>query len=47
MDSSITGPGTGKTKLDKEHMKLCKREIVSICAGVITSLQSLTLKNLW
>lgn len=24
-----TGPGTGKTKLDKEHLKLCQREIVS------------------
>lgn len=24
-----SGPGTGKTKLDKEHMKLCQREIVS------------------
>lgn len=23
-----TGPGTGKTKLDKERMKLCEREIV-------------------
>lgn len=23
------GPGTGKTKLDKERMKLCQREIVS------------------
>lgn len=27
--SSATGPGTGKTKLDKEHIKLCQREIVS------------------
>lgn len=27
---SVTGPGTGKTKLDKEHLKLCQREIVSI-----------------
>lgn len=26
--SSSTGPGTGKTKLDKERMKLCQREIV-------------------
>jgi hypothetical protein len=24
------GPGTGKTKLDKERMKLCQREIESI-----------------
>lgn len=28
--ASTTGPGTGKTKLDKEHLKLCQREIVSI-----------------
>lgn len=28
--SSTTGPGTGKTKLDKEHLKLCQREIVNI-----------------
>jgi hypothetical protein len=28
--ASVTGPGTGKTKLDKEHLKLCQREIVSI-----------------
>lgn len=27
--SSTTGPGTGKTKLDKEYLKLCQREIVS------------------
>lgn len=26
--NSLTGPGTGKTKLDKERMKLCQREIV-------------------
>lgn len=26
--NSQTGPGTGKTKLDKERMKLCEREIV-------------------
>ncbi|XP_045464673.1 otoferlin-like isoform X3 [Harmonia axyridis] len=25
--TSLTGPGTGKTKLDKEHVKLCLREI--------------------
>lgn len=24
-----SGPGVGKTKLDKERMKLCQREIVS------------------
>lgn len=28
--NSLTGPGTGKTKLDKERMKLCEREIVSV-----------------
>lgn len=26
--NSLTGPGTGKTKLDKERIKLCEREIV-------------------
>lgn len=26
--NSLTGLGTGKTKLDKERMKLCEREIV-------------------
>lgn len=25
--TSLTGPGTGKTKLDKERVKLCQREI--------------------
>lgn len=25
----LSGQGTGKTKLDKERMKLCQREIVS------------------
>lgn len=29
--NSLTGAGTGKTKLDKERMKLCEREIVSLC----------------
>lgn len=28
--ASTTGPGTGKTKLDREHLKLCQREIVNI-----------------
>ncbi|KAG7196910.1 hypothetical protein KM043_000181 [Ampulex compressa] len=28
--SSLTGPGVGKTKLDKERMKLCQRELESI-----------------
>lgn len=27
--SSVTGPGTGKTKLDKERIKLCQKQIVS------------------
>lgn len=26
---SLTGAGSGKTKLDKERIKLCQREIVS------------------
>lgn len=26
--TSSSGPGNGKTKLDKERMKLCEREIV-------------------
>lgn len=28
--STSNGPGIGRTKLDKERMKLCQREIVSI-----------------
>lgn len=28
--NSSTGPGSGKTKLDKERMKLCQREIVRV-----------------
>lgn len=28
--ASQTGPGTGKTKLDKERIKLCQREIETI-----------------
>lgn len=28
--TSQTGPGTGKTKLDKERVKLCQREIETI-----------------
>lgn len=28
--ASLTGPGTGKTKLDKERIKLCQREIETI-----------------
>lgn len=27
---TLTGPGTGKTKLDKERIKLCQREIETI-----------------
>lgn len=27
--ASTSGPGTGKTKLDKEHLKLCQREMVA------------------
>jgi len=29
------GPGSGKTKLDKERSKLCQREIVSTIPGNI------------
>ncbi|XP_076646228.1 otoferlin isoform X2 [Halictus rubicundus] len=32
--SSLTGPGVGKTKLDKERMKLCQRELENI--GVLS-----------
>lgn len=28
--ASLTGPGTGKTKLDKERVKLCQREVEQI-----------------
>lgn len=28
--SSVTGPGVGKTKLDKERTKLCQRELENI-----------------
>lgn len=28
--ASTSGPGCGKTKLDKERLKLCQREIVSL-----------------
>lgn len=28
--TTLTGPGTGKTKLDKERVKLCQREIETI-----------------
>lgn len=28
--SSVTGPGVGKTKLDKERTKLCQRELEGI-----------------
>lgn len=28
--TTLTGPGTGKTKLDKERVKLCQREIEAI-----------------
>jgi otoferlin len=28
--NTLTGPGSGKTKLDKERMKLCQREVESI-----------------
>jgi hypothetical protein len=28
--NTLTGPGTGKTKLDKERLKLCQREIETL-----------------
>lgn len=40
--NSVTGPGSGKTKLDKERMKLCEREIVSL---LFASKQSLLLAS--
>ncbi|KRT84296.1 C2 domain containing protein [Oryctes borbonicus] len=42
--SSTTGPGTGKTKLDKEYLKLCQREIEHI--GIMSkNLRALVTKN--
>jgi ribosomal protein L4 len=42
--SSVTGPGVGKTKLDKERTKLCQRELESI--GIMSrNLKALVTKN--
>ncbi|KAG5866595.1 hypothetical protein JTB14_013114 [Gonioctena quinquepunctata] len=42
--ASVTGPGTGKTKLDKEHLKLCQREIEYI-GNAARGLRALITKN--
>ncbi|XP_055296702.1 otoferlin isoform X2 [Sitodiplosis mosellana] len=42
--NSLTGPGTGKTKLDKERMKLCEREIEAI-GNMARNLRALVTKN--
>lgn len=42
--SSVTGPGVGKTKLDKERTKLCQREVESI--GILSrNLKALVTKS--
>lgn len=42
--SSLTGPGVGKTKLDKERTKLCQRELENI--GVMSrNLKAVVTKN--
>uniref|UniRef100_A0AAR5QCF9 C2 domain-containing protein n=2 Tax=Dendroctonus ponderosae TaxID=77166 RepID=A0AAR5QCF9_DENPD len=42
--SSTSGPGTGKTKLDKERLKLCQREIEHI-GNAARNLKALVTKN--
>lgn len=42
--AAATGPGTGKTKLDKERMKLCQREIETI-GNMSRNLRALVTKN--
>lgn len=46
--SGVAGPGTGKTKLDKERMKLCQRDVVSNHAALylLPLLLWFTLRNL-
>ncbi|KAL0125715.1 hypothetical protein PUN28_004639 [Cardiocondyla obscurior] len=42
--SSVTGPGVGKTKLDKERTKLCQREVENI--GILSrNLKALVTKS--
>lgn len=42
--SSVTGPGVGKTKLDKERTKLCQRELENI--GIMSrNLKALVTKS--
>lgn len=42
--SSATGPGVGKTKLDKERTKLCQREMESI-GTMARNLRAIITKN--
>ncbi|XP_058978172.1 otoferlin-like [Musca domestica] len=42
--SNCTGPGSGKTKLDKERMKLCTREIESL-GNLARNLRALVTKS--
>ncbi|XP_012269850.2 otoferlin isoform X2 [Athalia rosae] len=42
--SSVTGPGVGKTKLDKERIKLCQREIESV-GNMSKNLKAVVTKN--
>jgi otoferlin len=39
-----TGPGTGKTKLDKERMKLCQREI-EVIGNMARNLRALVTRS--
>lgn len=39
-----SGPGTGKTKLDKERMKLCQRDVDAI-GNMSRNLRALVTKN--
>ncbi|XP_055599374.1 otoferlin-like [Uranotaenia lowii] len=41
---ALVGPGTGKTKLDKERMKLCQREVESI-GNMSRNLRALVTKS--
>lgn len=42
--ATAAGPGTGKTKLDKERMKLCQREIETL-GNMSRNLRALVTKN--
>lgn len=41
---ALTGPGTGKTKLDKERMKLCQRE-VELVGNMARNLRALVTRS--